>query len=88
MSIKVHPGPLFSYYTDNQNVVEVAGKTVGECLKNLVEQFPRLKIFDKDGKLYSYIVISVNRENAYPNELEKPVKDGDELLITPMISGG
>ena len=88
MCIKIHTSPLFAYYVDNQDIVEVNGKTIGECLKNLVAQFPNLKMFDKEGNLYSYIYISVNGEDAYPNELEKPVKDGDELVITPMISGG
>jgi len=69
-------------------VVEVNGSTVGECLKHLVEQFPKLKLFNKDGKLLPYLGIYVNGESAYPKQLDKPVKDGDELSIILMVGGG
>lgn len=90
MGIKVHTSPLLSQYTNNQRIVEVNGSTVGECLKNLVEQFPGLEkvLFNEHGKLLSYLGIYVNEESTYPEELIKPVKDGDELSITLMISGG
>ena len=88
MSIKVHSGPLLSRYTDAQGIIEVDGDTVDECLKKLVEQFPKLELFDKNGELLVYIAIAVNGELAYPEKLNKPVKDGDELGIIPMIDGG
>lgn len=90
MGIKVHTSPLLSQYTNNQRIVEVNGSTVGECLKNLVEQFPGLEkvLFNEHGKLLNYLGIYVNEESTYPEELIKPVKDGDELSITLMISGG
>ncbi|MFC2002037.1 MoaD/ThiS family protein [Chloroflexota bacterium] len=88
MSIKVNTGPLLSQSTNKQQIVEVNGNTVGECLRNLVEQFPRLKLFEKDGQLLAYIEIYINGESAYPQELDKPVKDGDELSIILMIDGG
>ena len=72
------------------DVVEVSGSTVGECLNNLVKQFPGMKkqLFTKTGNLYGNIIISVNGESAYPEQLSKPVKDGDELNIVFLISGG
>jgi hypothetical protein len=30
----------------------------------------------------------VNMESTYPEELAKPVRDGDEIHITLMLSGG
>jgi len=81
MSIKVHSGPLLSRYTDAQGIIEVDGDTVGECLRHLVKRFPKLELFDKNGKLLDYFGIYVNGESAYPNELDTPVKDGDELHI-------
>ncbi len=90
MGIKVHISPLLSQYTNNQRIVEVNGSTVDECLKNLVEQFPSIEkvLFNEHGKLLSYLGIYVNEESTYPEELIRPVKDGDELSITLMISGG
>ncbi len=88
MSVRVDCGPLLSHYTDNQRLVEVEGRTVGECLRQLVERFPRLKLFDKDGGLLAYIDIYINAESAYPGELDRPVQDGDEISILLMIDGG
>jgi len=90
MGIKVHATPLLSQYTNNQRIVEVNGSTVGECLKNLVEQFPSIEevLFNEHGELLGYLDIYVNEESTYPEELIKSVKDGDELSITLMIGGG
>jgi len=38
--------------------------------------------------LLNYVDIYVNQESSYPEELAKPVKDGDELHITMIIAGG
>ena len=72
------------------DVVEVSGSTVGECINHLVKQFPDInrQLFTKTGSLYENIIISVNGESAYPEQLAKSVKDGDELNIVFMISGG
>ena len=45
-------------------------------------------IFDEKGHLHKYVEIYVNMETAYPDELAKPVKSGDEIHITIMLSGG
>lgn len=78
------------HLTNNGDVVEVNGSTVGECLNQLVEQFPAAKeeLFDKDGNVLSYIDIFVNGKSSYPEELAKPARDGDELYILRAIGGG
>ena len=89
MSIKVRMSPLLARYINNKSPIEINGDTVGECLKNLEERFPKLKLFEKDGRLLSYLIISVNREIVAPQELiTTPTKDGDELSIMLMIGGG
>jgi molybdopterin converting factor small subunit len=79
-----------SHITNNQSVVGVSGNTIGECLQELVTRFPELKkwLFKKDGKLSDLVDIYVNGVSSYPEELVKPVKDGDELHIVIIISGG
>ena len=71
-------------------MVEVEGKTVRDCLDRLIEQFPALKeiLFDKKGRLLNIMEVYVNMESAYPEELAKKVKDGDEIHITMMLAGG
>ena len=90
MSIKMNIPSYLRSSTNNVEVVEVNGSTVGECLSHLVKQFPSIEkaLFDKNGKLHSYIDMYVNNESAYPEELARPVKDGDELRILYIIGGG
>jgi molybdopterin converting factor small subunit len=90
MSIKVNINPGLYQYTNNQRIAEVNGNTVGQCLNHLVKQFPGIEkgLFDKNGKLLNYVDIYVNGESAYPEELAKPVKDGDELYIVITVAGG
>ncbi len=90
MSIKIDIPSYMKSSTDNRGVVELNGSTVGECLNHLVKQFPRMKkqLFSKDGNLFENIIISINGESAYPEQLAKPVKDGDELKIVLVVGGG
>jgi molybdopterin converting factor small subunit len=90
MSVKINISPFFSHFTNGQTVVEVNGNTVGQCLNKLVRRFPQLKkkLFEKNGTLSRIVDIYVNGESAYPEKLEAPVKDGDELHIVVIISGG
>ena len=90
MSLKVNIPVFLQHYTNDVKVAEVNGNTVGECLDDLAKQFPGIEkeLFDEDGELDVYIDIYVNKDSAYPEELKKPVKDGDELSIIFIVSGG
>ncbi len=90
MSIKVNIHPYLYHLTNNQDIVEVEGTTVGECLKFLVKQYPDIEhiFFNENGKFTDDVNIFINLENIFPEELSKPVKDGDELHIIPTIMGG
>jgi molybdopterin converting factor small subunit len=90
LSIAVNIHQALRHVTNQQATVSVRGTTVGECLDDLVERFPGIesRLLDKRGKLHNYVDIYVNQESSYPEELAKPVKDGDTLSITLMIAGG
>ncbi len=90
MSIKIAIPSYLQPFTNNLEVVEVKGSTVGGCLNHLVKQFPGIKkmLFAKNGKLLGYAGIYVNGEDTYPEDLAKPVQDGDELDILYIIAGG
>jgi len=45
-------------------------------------------LFDKKGKLLNAVEIYINQESAYPDELMKPVKGGDDIHLTLMLAGG
>jgi len=90
MSIKIRLHPILQKLAGGQEVVEVAGHTIGECLENLESRFPviRQMVRDNRGQLRRYCSILVNSESAYPNELTTPVKDGDQIDIMVLVTGG
>lgn len=91
MSIKIHIHPNLFGFTNGVETADVEGSTVGECLNHLVNQFPGLEsgLFDKKrNRLRPVFDIWVNNESAYPEELAKGVKEGDELYITTVIADG
>ena len=90
MSIKINIHKTHRQFTNGLDIVELDGNTVGACLDNLVKQFPGMGnvLFNKKGKLVNTIEIYVNLKSAYPDELARQVKDGDDIHITLMIAGG
>ncbi len=90
MPVKVHLHATHRQFTNGLEVVGVEGNTVGECLNYLVKQFPGMEkaLFAKKDKLLNMVEVYLNHASAYPNELLKPVKDGDEIHLVIMLAGG
>ena len=90
MSVKIHIAPFLQHLANDVKVAEAKGSTVGECLNDLVNQFPHMGelLFDGNGNLHRSVDVYVNGESAYPEELAKPVNDEDELYILQVIVGG
>lgn len=90
MAINIHIHVTHRQHTGGRETVTAEGSTVGETLNDLVRQYPGLKkeVFDKKGDLLHYIEIYLNKESAYPGELEKKVKDGDDIQIITFLAGG
>lgn len=90
MSVDVEISPIFGRYTNNVLNMKVEGKTVRECLHDLVRQFPDLEkmILDKDGDLMHAYDFYINGVNVYPRKMSKPLKSGDKLNVVFIIHGG
>ena len=90
MSIQIDIPQFLQHLTNGVKVAKANGNTVGDCLADLVRHFPQTKelLFDKNGKLLKYVEVSVNGVSTYPQELTKPVKDGDVIYIFHAIAGG
>ncbi len=90
MSIRVNIPSYLQPYSDGAAVVEVKGSTIGECFSHLVKQFPGMEsmLFAQAGKLHDFIGVYLNGEDAYPDELAKAIKDGDELHFLYLMGGG
>jgi molybdopterin converting factor small subunit len=90
MAVKVHIHTTHRQFTNDREVVAADGNTVGECLSHLIREYPGMEkaLFAKKDKLLNVVEIYVNHATAYPNELSKPVKDGDDIHLVVMLSGG
>jgi molybdopterin converting factor small subunit len=90
MSVTVEMSSFFGLYTNNTLNIKVEGKTVRECLHNLVTQFPKLKrlLLDKDGNLQRTYDYFINGQSVYPKDMNRSLKDGDKLNLLYVIHGG
>ena len=90
MSIKVCFHGYISPSSNLVHVAEVSGNTIGQCLDEFVKLYPGAKksLFDEDGKLGGYFSVIANEGWVFPEEINKPTKDGDELHIVASFDGG
>ena len=91
MPVKVRiPSPLRTY-TNGADVVEVSGSTVGQILEQLKAKAAGIetRLFKGPNTLNRFVNIYVNQEDIrFQQNLETPVKEGDEISIVPAIAGG
>ncbi len=82
--------PHLQQYTGQKETVMVNGSTIGECLDQLVKQFPDIEkgIFDENGQLLKYIYLIINGKFNYSIDLAMPVYEGDEITIALLLAGG
>jgi hypothetical protein len=90
MKTRIHLYSGLQKFVNNQDVVEVFGTTIHECLNDLVKKFPDLNmiIFDKEGNLIPNVMISINLQSPTRETLEKSINPGDELYVIIVIAGG
>jgi molybdopterin synthase sulfur carrier subunit len=84
------PTPLRKL-TGEQDTLKAKGRTVGEVIQWLTETYPGLKerLRDEQGEVRRFINIYVNNEDIrFIQNLETPLKEGDQLSIIPAIAGG
>lgn len=75
----------------NQEVVAVAGSTVGEVLTNLTAKYDGIagKIFPQPGKLGKWVNVFVNGEDIrFLSDQATELKGGEEISIVPAVAGG
>ena len=91
MSVKIGIAyPHLQQLTNNRASIEVNGGTVGECVDDLIRQFPGIDkaIVDEHGQLLSYVYFTINGKSVYPTPLAQNVREGDELVIALLLAGG
>ena len=90
MAVTIHIPLIHRHLSEDVETLEVDGKTVEQCFHQLVQRFPDMQsaIFDEKGELQNLLEVFLNAESAYPDELARSTKDGDEIHITTILSGG
>ncbi len=88
--VRVRLSALMRLEADDQETVEVSGRTPVECASELVARFPRLRrlLYDKEGELRPQVWFFVNGDKLLVDELDRELSDGDELFLVVALSGG
>jgi len=84
------PTPLRKL-TNNEEVVEVNAKTIGDALSELQSRYPGIKerLLDDSGSVRRFVNVYVNEEDIrFLQNQQTGLKDGDEISIIPAIAGG
>lgn len=91
MPVKVRiPTPL-RQLTAGVDAVDLQAGTVGSLLAELSAKFEGMdkRLFKTPGELNRFVNIYVNDEDIrFLENLETPIKDGDNVSIVPAIAGG
>jgi len=90
IAVKMQVSSILRKYTNGKESVDVTGNSPLECLHDLEDRFPAIKrmLYDKQGELRPQFWFFVNGQKIRHDELNNPLKDGDEILILLAISGG
>ena len=90
MSVKIKLHPYYFEFTGDKEEVEASGSTVREIIDDLERQYPGIKeqLLDERGKLQGFAELFVNNEIVFPGQIDKPVKDGDEMEVLTITAGG
>ena len=85
MSIKIQIPFIFQIYTNNLEIVEATGTTVGECFDDLVRKYPDIRkgFYNDDGTLTNLTLIYKNEDLSRQLSKVDRVEDRDTLIILP-----
>lgn len=90
MTVKVKIPFMLRQHADNKKIIESEAGTIMGALNEITQRYPDLrnKIFDKDSVLKTNLNIYVNNKIVENRNLNKKVKDKDEILILLTLAGG
>lgn len=89
--VKVVVTSALATYMNNEKELTVEARNVKEVIEKLVEMYGKqlaVRLLDEEGNLRRYVNVYVNDRNVRSEDVETELKDGDEVLILPAVSGG
>ena len=91
-AIKVVVPAVLASSTKGEREVRVAGQTVSEIIAELAKKYGETferRVLDLNGKPRSVLNFYVNGKNIrFLSGLETQLRDGDEVMLLPAVSGG
>ena len=90
--VKVLIPAVMSSSTNGERELDIDGNTVIEVIDELSKKYGKgfkNKVIDNEGNLKPIINVYVNDENIkFLEDLQTKLKDKDEILFLPAVSGG
>lgn len=89
VTIKI-PAPL-QKLTQGRGELEVEAATLRELFNSIEEDNKGFKpvVVTENGEIQRYAAVYVNEQNVrYGQNLDTPLKSGDEVIIVPLAHGG
>jgi hypothetical protein len=84
-------GDLRRFVQADTVALDGASYTLGDAVDELVRRNPRLgeQLFDREGRLHYATVLALDgRAASWPQDRERAIGDGGELVLTRFHSGG
>ncbi|MEM1518398.1 MAG: MoaD family protein [Nitrososphaerota archaeon] len=89
--IRVLVTAALSTYMNGDREIIIEAETVRDLIDKLITKYGKnlaSRLLDENGKIRRFINIYVNDKNVRVDETELKLKDGDQILIMPAVSGG
>ncbi|MBG87204.1 MAG: molybdopterin synthase sulfur carrier subunit [Verrucomicrobiales bacterium] len=89
VSVRI-PTPLRKL-TNDEELVTVEAKTIGDAIAELQTKYPGIqeRLVDENGEVRRFVNIYLNEEDIrFLDNKNTEIKDGDEVSIIPAIAGG
>ena len=77
--------------TGGKAEIEVQAENVGQAIAALNSSYPEMaqRLLGEKGGLNPYVNVYLNGEHLHRQDaLDHPLKDGDRLVIMPVVGGG
>jgi len=91
MPVTVQVTSVIQKAVNGQKAIEAEGRSVGELIANIDEQYPGFKeqVSNGNGELHRFVNIYLNDEDIrYLGGKDTELKDGDVVSILPALAGG
>ncbi|HEU4385386.1 MAG TPA: MoaD/ThiS family protein [Anaeromyxobacteraceae bacterium] len=91
MAVQLHIPGMLAPLAGGGRSIAAQGATVGEVVADVAARHPALagKLRDERGEPYPYVLFYLNDGDIrLAQGFGTPVRDGDEIVVVPALSGG